>query len=124
MIKILLAATILSVALMWALYDEAKNEFGVGLSWLSVEGDDSGFPLDGDLDGPRVFFQHETQGGYTIDAWYASEDGEFTLTTGDETDYESSTFEVAVGKWFVLVIVHSELGLMLGSTNSPQRMSS
>lgn len=80
--------------------DSAKNEFGVGLSWISVDGEDSGFPLDGDLDGPRIFFQHETQGGYTIDAWYASEDGEFTLTTGDETDYESSTFEVAVGKWF------------------------
>ena len=80
--------------------DTAKNEFGVGLSWISVDGEDSGFPLDGDLDGPRIFFQHETQGGYTIDAWYASEDGEFTLTTADETDYESSTFEVAVGKWF------------------------
>ena len=98
--KFVLFAIVLAGAPMWVLSDEAKNEFGVGLSWLSVEGDDSGFPLDGDLDGPRVFFQHETQGGYTIDAWYASEDGEFTLTTGDETDYESSTFEVAVGKWF------------------------
>ena len=99
-LNFILFAIVLAGAPMWVLADEAKNEFGVGLSWLSVEGDDSGFPLDGDLDGPRVFFQHETQGGYTIDAWYASEDGEFTLTTGDETDYESSTFEVAVGKWF------------------------
>ena len=84
---------------------------GVGLSW-SVERR----PLDGDLDGPRVFFQHETQGSYTIDAWYASEDGEFTLTTGDETDYESSTFEVAVGEvvlcWNCLVDHSPECALI------------
>ena len=60
--KFVLFAIVLAGAPMWVLSDEAKNEFGVGLSWLSVEGDDSGFPLDGDLDGPRVFFSMKPKG--------------------------------------------------------------
>ena len=33
------------------------THFRCGFIALSVEGDDSGFNPDGDLDGPRVFFQ-------------------------------------------------------------------
>lgn len=79
-----------------------KHEAGVGYASVEVDGQDSGFPLDGSTDGIALHYGVVSDSGLVFDARLTLGDGDFTLTTGEKTDYESRTIDLRVGKSFCL----------------------
>jgi hypothetical protein len=81
-----------------AVYAEGmKHEIGVGIGLTDVEGQDSGFPLDGEIDTPTIYYGLDVGNGLIFDARFGFGDGEFKLTTGEKTDYESTTIDLRLG---------------------------
>ncbi|MBT3624789.1 MAG: hypothetical protein HN738_06005 [Gammaproteobacteria bacterium] len=73
----------LANALGTAVYAEGmQHEIGIGFGITDVEGQDSGFPLDGEIDNPTIFYGLDVGNGLTFDARFGVGDGEFKLTTG------------------------------------------
>ena len=88
----------LANALGTAVYAEGmQHEIGIGFGITDVEGQDSGFPLDGEIDNPTIFYGLDVGNGLTFDARFGVGDGEFKLTTGEKTDYESTTIALRLG---------------------------
>ncbi|MAV49514.1 MAG: hypothetical protein CME93_00990 [Hyphomonadaceae bacterium] len=78
------------------------HEIGVGLATSDVGGQDSGFALDGDIYTPTFYYGLSLPSGLAFDARLGLGDGEFTLTTGEKTDYESTRLDLRVGKSYCL----------------------
>ena len=62
--------------------ESMQHEIGVGFGITDVEGQDSGFPLDGEIDIPTIYYGLDVGNGLTFDARFGFGDGEFKLTTG------------------------------------------
>lgn len=82
------------------LAEDMKHELSIGYASAGVDGQDSGFPLDGSIDGAAFYYGLTLESGLVFDARLTLGDGDFTLTTGEKTDYESRTIDLRVGKQF------------------------
>ena len=81
---------------------EMKQEIGIGVAIADVDGQDSGFPLDGDIDVPTLYYGLGLSSGLTFDVRIDVGDGEFKLSTGEKTDYEYTSIDIRIGRIFCL----------------------
>jgi opacity protein-like surface antigen len=72
----------------------ADSEIAVSFGSFSVDGQDSGFALDGDLDSFAVNYRLGLTDAFALQFGYEERDGDFTLTTGEQTDYEATEVEL------------------------------
>ena len=82
--------------------EDMTHEIGIGLAMSDVGGQDRGFDLDGSIDAPTFYYGLSFASGLAFDARLGLGDGEFTLTTGEKTDYESTTLDLRLGKSFCM----------------------
>lgn len=79
-----------------------SSELSIHSGFFDGEGEDSGFSLDGDLDSVEVSLKFDLTENMFIKVALQDRDGEFTLTTGEQTDYEATEMEMLLGYSFCL----------------------
>jgi len=72
----------------------ADSEISVNVGSFSVDGQDSGFALDGDLDSFALNYRLGLTDALSLQFGYEERDGEFMLTTGEQTEYDATEVEL------------------------------
>ena len=87
-------------ALCCSLNAVAESELAFNFGSFSVDGQDSGFALDGDLDSYALNYRLGITDTVALKFGYEEREGEFTLTTGELTDYDATEIELLVSYKF------------------------
>ena len=81
---------------------ESKTELRLNLGLINGGGSDGEFPLDGDLDSWEIVGRHYFSNHLMVELGYQLRNGEYTLTDGQDTDYDADEFKLKIGYQFVL----------------------
>ena len=83
-------------------FGESKTEVMLNLGVINGGGSDGEFPLDGDLDSWEIVGKHHFNNHLMVELGYQSRNGEYTLTDGQDTDYDADELKLKIGYQFVL----------------------
>ena len=78
-------------------YGDSESELILSVGAVNGGGSEEAFPLDGDLDSLQLSFRHQFANDLMFEIGYQSRDGEYTLTDGQETDYDSDELKLKLG---------------------------
>ena len=78
-------------------FGESRTEVILNLGILNGGGSDGDFPLDGDLDSWEIVGKHHFSNHLMVELGYQSRNGEYTLTDGQDTDYDADELKLKIG---------------------------
>ena len=78
-------------------FGESRTEVMLNLGILNGGGSDGDFPLDGDLDSWEIVGKHHFSNHLMVELGYQSRNGEYTLTDGQDTDYDADELKLKIG---------------------------